>query len=486
MWLPIFEEPKKRKLINFLKSLVDTNGGVYFPMQETSGSVADAINPALATGRDIVINGDFAADSDWTKGTGWTISGGTATHVGPTAGNLTQGLSTTLLAGKTWEVTFTVLNRSAGTVQGLMTGQAGIVRSTNDTFIETFTNTADSNFALVPSADFAGDIDNVIIKQTSIAASTAFPGSEEITPKDFENVAWVAAGTPTRIDADSFSTTGLSGLILTVLTVGKRYRMNLVGSTTSSDLSVRNGAASVNYSGQLTGSLDETFEFTAQTDGGIYFRHGAAGTTDIDWTLTTITEANPLNGDITGATVGVSAGSKLKKAYTFDAANDFVDIHSAEINSVFDPTKGTLLAFALSDTWAAGIDYMAILGVDANNEVVLTRSATDLILTYGAGGTDESVTIASGSPAGYFMVALTWDVSGNAVKAYYNGVQSGSTQTIAGTWVGNLASTLAVIGASVTTPSNVWSGDIAHWELLTEVLTSTEILKIATLGGTLA
>ena len=482
MWLPIFEEPKKRKLINFLKSLVDTNGGVYFPMQETSGAVTVAVNPALATGRDIIINGDFATDTIWTKGANWTIGGGNATHAASNTADLSQ--NGIVAAGKDYELVFTISNRTAGSIVPKLTA-SGTTRSTNATFTETITSTG-TDLDFTPTSDFDGNIDDVTLKQKTIAISTDFPGSEEITPKDFENVAWVAAGTPTRIDADSFSTTGLSGLILTVLTVGKRYRMNLVGSTTSSDLSVRNGAASVNYSGQLTGSLDETFEFTAQTDGGIYFRHGAAGTTDIDWTLTTITEANPLNGDITGATVGVSAGSKLKKAYTFDAANDFVDIYSAEMNSIFDPTKGTLLAFALSDTWAAGIDYMAILGVDANNEVVLTRSATDLILTYGAGGTDESVTIASGSPAGYFMVALTWDVSGNAVKAYYNGVQSGSTQTIAGTWVGNLASTLAVIGASVTTPSNVWSGDIAHWELLTEVLTSTEILKIATLGGTLA
>ena len=26
----------------------------------------------------LVTNGDFATDTDWTKGTGWTISGGTA------------------------------------------------------------------------------------------------------------------------------------------------------------------------------------------------------------------------------------------------------------------------------------------------------------------------------------------------------------------------------------------------------------------------
>ena len=32
-------------------------------------------------GTELVTNGDFSSDSDWTKGTGWSIAGGVASHV---------------------------------------------------------------------------------------------------------------------------------------------------------------------------------------------------------------------------------------------------------------------------------------------------------------------------------------------------------------------------------------------------------------------
>ena len=41
-------------------------------------------------GAELVTNGTFDTDTDWTKGTGWTISGGVATHTGAVGSNLTQ------------------------------------------------------------------------------------------------------------------------------------------------------------------------------------------------------------------------------------------------------------------------------------------------------------------------------------------------------------------------------------------------------------
>ena len=38
--------------------------------------------PVPIYGPELVTNGDFATDSDWSKGTGWTISGGTASFNG--------------------------------------------------------------------------------------------------------------------------------------------------------------------------------------------------------------------------------------------------------------------------------------------------------------------------------------------------------------------------------------------------------------------
>ena len=47
----------------------------------------------LAQGPELVTNGDFATDSDWTKGTGWTISGGVASFSNSTGTAFSQTMS---------------------------------------------------------------------------------------------------------------------------------------------------------------------------------------------------------------------------------------------------------------------------------------------------------------------------------------------------------------------------------------------------------
>jgi len=187
---------------------------------------------------------------------------------------------------------------------------------------------------------------------------------------------------------------------------------------------------------------------------------------------------DPMEGANTSITMGQLAGYNLEYAGLFDGINDYGNISSAEINSKLNPDELTLLAFGTSSTWAAGVDYLANLKVDANNSVSLSRSATNLIASYKAGGTDESITVASGSPSGFFMFAITVDVAGDAVKAYYNGVKSGATQTIAGTWVGNLAATTTLIGALITTPTNSWSGLENYFGLAPYAMTALEIADI--------
>ena len=54
-----------------------------------------SIKPAYALGSELVINGNFATDSNWTKGTGWTISGGVASCDGTqsSTSNLTTAVA---------------------------------------------------------------------------------------------------------------------------------------------------------------------------------------------------------------------------------------------------------------------------------------------------------------------------------------------------------------------------------------------------------
>ncbi|QMP83914.1 MAG: hypothetical protein [Caudoviricetes sp.] len=68
-----------------------------------------------AIGSNVIVNGTFAADTNWTKETGWTISGGVATHTGASIGNLQQDVLTPGVAYRiTMNVSGGVVNIYAG------------------------------------------------------------------------------------------------------------------------------------------------------------------------------------------------------------------------------------------------------------------------------------------------------------------------------------------------------------------------------------
>ena len=91
-------------------------------------------------GSEEITNGTFDADSDWAKGVGWDIG---VTHSGKAhcdgsqiaISSLSQG--TSLSAGSTYRVIFTVSNYSAGQVRAGISGpNYGTYRSANGTYEE--------------------------------------------------------------------------------------------------------------------------------------------------------------------------------------------------------------------------------------------------------------------------------------------------------------------------------------------------------------
>lgn len=118
------------------------------------------------SGVNLVTNGDFAADSDWTKGTGWTISGGTASKSAGSASDLEQNQAVT--NGTSYQIKFTVSGRTAGTVFVRVAGTAGVSRSTNAAFVETVKAGAgaEPKLEFVADSSFDGSIDDVTVLQT--------------------------------------------------------------------------------------------------------------------------------------------------------------------------------------------------------------------------------------------------------------------------------------------------------------------------------
>ena len=127
-------------------------------------------------GTELVTNGDFAADSNWTKETGWTIASGVASYNGTSANNAiyqSPGITT----GSIYRLSFSVVNYVSGTLianlsSGQTSGGTGNITANGD---YSFNITASGSLCIFRStASFSGSIDNVsVIEVTAEDASYA-------------------------------------------------------------------------------------------------------------------------------------------------------------------------------------------------------------------------------------------------------------------------------------------------------------------------
>ena len=117
-------------------------------------------------GSELVTNGDFVTDSDWSKGANWTISGGTANSDGVNAtSNFSQVV--TSFSGKTFLVEGSASNVSQGFAYISLGGtDLQIVVNSNGSF-KHYVTISSGNSTLFISArnNFIGSIDNVSIKE---------------------------------------------------------------------------------------------------------------------------------------------------------------------------------------------------------------------------------------------------------------------------------------------------------------------------------
>jgi hypothetical protein len=113
-------------------------------------------------GDNVITNGTFAADTDWNKGTGWSISGGTANCDGtqPDA-NQTLNQTSAVVVSTVYRVRYTLSACTAGAVRCQVGTTQGTERTTNGTYEEVITCAGNTTFYFTCDADFIGSIDNV-------------------------------------------------------------------------------------------------------------------------------------------------------------------------------------------------------------------------------------------------------------------------------------------------------------------------------------
>ncbi|MAE84054.1 MAG: hypothetical protein CMB80_15030 [Flammeovirgaceae bacterium] len=124
-----------------------------------------------------VVNGTFAADTDWTKGTGWTISSEVASTDASQVGDsdLTQALG---VQNENWWVQFVVSAYVAGNVTPVIGTQEGTDRAANGTFAEIITVGAGTDLDIRADVDGDLSVDSVVARKlVDVPSASVVDGS---------------------------------------------------------------------------------------------------------------------------------------------------------------------------------------------------------------------------------------------------------------------------------------------------------------------
>ena len=149
-------------------SLLDDVSIVVTPNGYKAGELY-AVVPVPTEGAELVTNGDFATDTDWTKND-WDISNGVATLPTTSTSNLNQAIG--LEQYKFYKIVFTVSNTTLGGVRvrlGTSTISSVFTDGTHTIYLEQTTTNDAFRFYADSSGVFNGSIDNVSVEEYASA-----------------------------------------------------------------------------------------------------------------------------------------------------------------------------------------------------------------------------------------------------------------------------------------------------------------------------
>lgn len=193
------------------------------------------------------------------------------------------------------------------------------------------------------------------------------------------------------------------------------------------------------------------------------------------------------DGAYTGVTLGQPGiGEPCGTTCPFwDGANDYNNILTAALNAAWNGDQSTTVLWARvanAGVWTDGAERYALsIFTTADDFVRIIKSDVNnrLFFGYRAGGIFVSVNHDGVATTDWMTLGITVDRAGNAMMAYFNGVQTGLTQVGFGAWGGALRATFNNIGALRTTPASVFHGWEAHCALFGTTLSPAAMADLA-------
>jgi hypothetical protein len=365
-------------------SLLDDVSIVVTPNGYKAGELY-AVIPVPTEGAELVINGDFATDSDWSKATGVTISGGNAIFNNSTANNNGIYQAAVFQANTQYKITAEVSNYSSGNLTAWSGGSQNI--NSNESFTGNGTKTwiistgASNGYILLSSATTNGNfnIDNVSVKEytsadmdvTRATAATRVDenglvnyaeviGGEEVTDGDFPSgtTAWsFGGGWSLGVGvAEADGSTSTSNLLTQDLGLvsAKTYTISFSSNRVGGTLFVKNStlysSSNIYTLNTGTGLEVQTFTVTSPSSSAIgFYAYDYEGTID-DVTVKQVDRANVPRIDYTGGGCPHILAEPQRTnliTYSEDFSNAYWTKSGATVESGFTSPDGTDNAFKL-------------------------------------------------------------------------------------------------------------------------------------------
>lgn len=144
----------------------DDSGNTLTNQIDSSTQYYKAALEYLTAEDNLVVNGTFDTDSNWSKGAGWTISGGKANADG-TSGSNNLSQSGILVVGKLYKINITVSNYVSGNVEVSAGAVPRGTMTANGTYTFYQTCTPSTTFYIIANS-FDGSIDNVSVQENPV------------------------------------------------------------------------------------------------------------------------------------------------------------------------------------------------------------------------------------------------------------------------------------------------------------------------------
>lgn len=178
----------------------------------------------------------------------------------------------------------------------------------------------------------------------------------------------------------------------------------------------------------------------------------------------------PANGTYTGVTLANAPGpDRLTMAPLFDGANDYVDIKTGALETVWSMggAEWSIMAWWKvynAAVWTDGTLRMILNAYDtANNAEQIVRGTVpnQFYDSYWVAGAVTQSNVTSAGPTDWVCTVATRSETADELKYYRNGAWL-ATDTTIGTWAASAPWDKILIGAGQSTPVQVWYGWIAH------------------------